>query len=283
MAMRISIASFSFHGAVDEGTLDVFGYLEACRYRYHLDTADIWNGLLGKEVETQLDPGRLRKVRKAMDERDLVCVNYHADGCHPWEDDAETRTRHRELAERHLKAAEILGAQTVRIDTGGRDREWSAEQFDFIAQSFREFAAIGTSAGFKVGPETHWGSTNYPDNMLRLHAAVASPDYGILLHLGKDTWTSPSDYDRALAPIAIHTHVDQRTCYERIDEALGILFDAGYTGALGVEHHSGKSELAEVEAQIALVRRALAHHRSGRGDHYGGNPLLNPADERAHN
>jgi sugar phosphate isomerase/epimerase len=281
--VEISVASFSFHGAFAEGTLDVFGYLEACRYRYHLGTADIWNGLLGSDVETQLDPERLRKVRRAMDERNLVCVNYHADGCHPWEDDPDTRARHRELADRHLKAAEILGAQTVRIDTGGRDRHWTDEQFDFIAQAFRDFAAQAGNSGFKVGPETHWGTTNYPDNMLRLHAAIASPHYGILLHMGKDSWTSPSDYDRALAPIAIHTHIDQRTCYERIDEALAILMEAGYQGALGVEHHTGKSEFAEVEAQIALVRRALAHIRSGRPEGYKGNPLLNPTSERAHN
>ena len=281
--MKISIASFSFHGAVAAGTLDIFGYLEACRYRYHLDSADIWNGLLGSDVEVQLDLDRLRKVRRAMDERDLVCVNYHADGCHPWEEDADARARHRALADRHLHAAEILGAKTVRIDTGGRERHWTTEQFDFIAQSFREFSAYAGNAGFKIGPETHWGATNYPDNMLQLHAAVASPNYGILLHLGKDTWTSPNDYDRALAPIAIHTHVDQNTCYHRIDDALAILLESGYRGALGVEHHTGKNELAEVEAQIGLVRRAISHVRTGRGDGYHGNPLLNPDDERSHN
>src|SRR5476649_2672301 len=121
--MNISIASFSFHGAVADGTMDVFGYLEACRYRYHLNTADIWNGLLSSDVEIQLDPVRLMKVRKAMDERDLSCANYHADGCHPWEADADVRAKHKELAYRHLKAAEVLGAKTVRIDTGGRERE----------------------------------------------------------------------------------------------------------------------------------------------------------------
>jgi len=281
--MNISIASFSFHGAVADGTLDVFGYLEACRYRYHLNTADIWNGLLGSDVEVQLNEDRLRKVRRAMDERDLVCVNYHADGCHPWEPDPEVRARHRELAYRHLKAAEILGAKTVRIDTGGSEREWSSEEFAFITNAFKEFATYAGNAGFKIGPETHWGSTNFPDNMLKLHAAVDSPNYGILLHLGKDTWTSPADYDRALAPIAIHTHIDQKTCYARLDEALRILIEAGYAGALGVEHHTGKNELAEVEAQIGLLRRSISHARLGAGDGYRGNPLLDPRHERAFN
>jgi len=263
--------------------MDVFGYLEACRYRYHLDTADIWNGLLGSDVEVQLDPDRLKKVRHAMDERSLVCVNYHADGCHPWEADPEVRAKHLALAHRHLKAAEILGAKTVRIDTGGRDREWSTEQFDTIAQAFRDLSEVAGCGGFKVGPETHWGSTNYPDNMLKLCEAVCSPHYGILLHMGKDTWTSPDDYDRALAPIAIHTHIDQKTCYERLDSALAILAECRYHGCLGVEHHTGKNELSEVEVQIGLVRRALSHVASGRPEGYGGNPLLDPGNEKSHN
>ncbi|MDX2066692.1 MAG: TIM barrel protein [Fimbriimonadaceae bacterium] len=277
----ISIASFSFHGALGEGTFDVFTYLEACRYRYHLDTADIWNGLLGPDVEVQLDHARLRKVRAAMDERGLTCVNYHADGCHPYEPDADVRARHRDLAFRHLEAAEILGAQTVRIDPGGRDRHWSEAEMEILVPAYREFADFAARAGFRVGPETHWGAGNYPDNMLALHAAVDRPEYGILLHLGKDTWTSPDDYDRALAPIAIHTHIDQRTCETRLGAALAILAEAGYSGALGVEHHTGKNEFMEVAAQIGAVRRELGRMRLEAPAVYGGNPLLNPADERS--
>jgi sugar phosphate isomerase/epimerase len=281
--MNISIAAFSFHGALGEGTMDVFHYLEACRHRYHLNTADIWNGLLGPDPEVQLDEARLKKVRRAMDERDLVCVNYHADGCHPWDPDPEARTRHMALAERHLHAAEILGATTVRIDTGGHDRSWTDEEFDVIVKAFKGFAARAHNEGYTIGPETHWGATNYPDNMLRLHAAVDSPAYGILLHMGKDTWTSPDDYDRALAPIAIHTHIDQRTCYGRLDSALEILIQSGYKGVLGVEHHSGKNEISEVEAQVALVRRSLSLAMTGMKGGYAGNPLLDPKLERAHN
>jgi hypothetical protein len=44
--MNISVAGFSVHGLLAEGKIDIFGYLESCRYRYDLHTADIWNGLL---------------------------------------------------------------------------------------------------------------------------------------------------------------------------------------------------------------------------------------------
>ena len=40
--MQISVASYAFHGLLKRGQMDLFGYLESCRYRYHLASADIW-------------------------------------------------------------------------------------------------------------------------------------------------------------------------------------------------------------------------------------------------
>src|SRR5436309_558372 len=62
--MQVSIASFSFHRSRAAGTVDVFGYLESCRYRYHLDTADIWNVLLGSDPNQYLDESFLAKVKR---------------------------------------------------------------------------------------------------------------------------------------------------------------------------------------------------------------------------
>ena len=114
--MNISIASYSFHGLADSGMMDVFGYLEACKYRYHLNTADIWNGLMGRDPGVYLKEDFLQKVKDALEERGLTLVNYHADGCHFWEPDGATREKHYQLALAHVKAAEFLGAKTVRIE-----------------------------------------------------------------------------------------------------------------------------------------------------------------------
>ena len=146
-----------------------------CRLEFHAHAAitpELLTALAALGVLALVPVVVKRLRRRAMDDRELVCVNYHADGCHPWEGDPDQRARHRELAFRHIRAAEILGAKTVRIDTGGREREWSDEQFDTIAQAFRDFAKEGENRGFRIGPETHWGATNYPDNMLKLAAAV---------------------------------------------------------------------------------------------------------------
>ncbi len=278
----ISIAGYSFHGALADGTLNVFSYLEACRYRYQLDTADLWCGVLGPDPDQYLQPAFLAKVRDALRERGLRLVNYHADGCHVWENDPAARARNAALAERHLVAAEFLGAETVRIDTGGLDRQWTPEQFALIVKTFKAWSKRAHDKGYAIGPETHWGAENYPDNMLLLARAVDSPAYGILLHMGKEVAGTADDYDRQLAPLAIHTHIDARTTFGRVDSALRILREAGYRGALGVEHHSAKNEFAEVAAQLAFVRRAAAALTLETAAAPGGNPLLDPKNERAH-
>ena len=282
--MNISIAGYSFHGALADRVIDVFGYLESCRYRYHLDTADLWCGVLGPEPDVYLQPEFLAKVKQAMVERGLTLVNYHADGCHVWEDDADRRAEHRRLAERHIAAAEYLGAKTVRIDSGGRERHWSTQQMDVLSETYREWARRAADGGYRIGPETHWGTSNFTDDMLALHEAVDHPGYGILLHVGKTDFdvADPDAYDRRLAPIACHTHVDARNTMTRAESVMRILHDAGYQGALGVEHHSAVNEHREVEVQLAVIRRALARVTQELPEAGPScNPLLSPRDNTA--
>jgi len=65
-----------------------------------------------------------------------------------------------------------------------------------------------------------------------------------------------------------------KTTRTRIDAAVGMLRDSGYKGYLGVEHHTGRNEYAEVAAQVAEVCRAVAllRHAPFQGGPH--NPLL---------
>jgi sugar phosphate isomerase/epimerase len=280
--MKISIASFSFHGLKAAGIMNVFGYLETCRFRYHLDSADIWNGLMGDDLSVYLQPEFLRKVKDALAERELTLVNYHADGCHFWENDPATRDQHYQRALAHVKAAEFLGAKTVRIDTGGREPTWSNEQFDVIVKRSREFAKRAGDSGYRFGPEVHWGAETDPNNLEKLAKAVDQPGFGILMHLGRYTNATPDDGDRRLVKWAMHTHVDTATIKNRLDSALSILHDAGYTGNLSVEDGSGVNEQASVGVMIAQVRAGLArlHHKIAEGQPKGENPLLPPGTQK---
>lgn len=254
--MKISIASFSFNGLRGAGMMDAFGYLETCKYRYGLDVADFWNGILGPD-DLVFDEVFQEKLVEALREREMTVVNYHVDGCHVWEDDPALQEKNHQSALKHLKVARIIGAKTVRIDAGGKGHEWTAEQFDLIVKRFREYAAIGADFGCRVGPESHWGPELVPDNMERLAKAVGNSGFGILLHIGHWEEAPEEEGDKRLAKYAMHTHLDARVSQSRLEDAVRLLLGAGYQGYWGVEHHSGKNEYAEVEYQLAELRRTL--------------------------
>lgn len=263
--MRISIASFSFHGLRERNMMDVFGYLESCKYRYGLDSADIWNGIFGLERAGYAAPDFLAKVAEALAERGLILANYHADGCHIWEDDEGAREANYRGAMMEIEVARRLGAKTLRIDAGGKGALWTAAQFDMIVKRFKEYADLAWNSGFRVGPESHWGPELVPDNMEKLARAVDHPGFGILMHIGHWEGAPEEEGDRRLAPWAVHTHVDARITKTRLESAMRLLIAAGYSGYWGVEHHSAVNEYAEVACQLAEVRRVLSKIRLERG------------------
>jgi len=248
--MNVSIASYSFHGLLAEGKMDLFGYLESCKYRYGLQSADIWNGML---LSTEED--YLRKVKDALDERELVLANLCVDEAHIWEDDADARERNYQNALAHLRAAEILGALTIRIDAGVTADAFTNEQFDWIVKRYREYAQRARDEGYKVGPENHWGAEAVPANMKCLCEAVDHPAFGVLLHF------RGNEGDQVMAPWAMHTHLAWKITEDCLTESMTMLRVAGYTGYWGVEHHSGQDEYTEVAVQVARARDVLNRWR----------------------
>jgi len=254
--MRISIASYAFHGLLNEGAMDVFGYLESCKYRYHLGSADIWNGML-----PSTDEDDLHKVKEALDERELVLANLCVDKAHIWEDDPDAREANYRNALAHLRAAETLRAKTIRIDAGGRGEEFSAEQFDWIIRRYREYARRAADHGYKVGPENHWGPEKVPANMIKIIEAVDSPAFGLLLHVGGWLGADAGRGDALVAKWAMHTHISWDIVEECLEEKMRLLQDAGYQGYWGVEYHAGQNEYSQVAIQVAKVRDVLERWR----------------------
>lgn len=249
--MTISIASYTFHGLLREGKMDLFGYLESVKYRYRLDAADIWNGFL-----PSTDAAYLKKVKEALDEHGLVLVNIAVDGAHIWDEDESVRQKNYENALAHLRAAETLGAQSVRIDIGGEGAELSEAQFDLVVERYREYAQIANQAGFKVGPENHFGPSMSIQNMKRVYEAVDHPNYGILLHMGR--WFEDADEgDRVCAPWAMHTHFDTRVLEGMFKDKIRMLIDADYQGWWGVEGYQGVSEHLNAAWMVSTLRKAL--------------------------
>lgn len=243
--MKISIASYAFHGLLASGMMDIFGYLETCKYRFHLSSADIWNGFL-----PNLTGDSLEKVKTALRDRDLELANLCVDGAHIWDEDEAVREQNYKNALANLHAGEVLGARTIRIDAGGHAETWTNQQFDLIVRRYREFAKRAYDNGYKVGPENHWGTEVDPHNMISLCEAVDHPAFGVLLHF------RGNEGDALMAPFAMHTHISWDIA-EGSPESLAMLASTGYQGYWGVEHHSGENEYSKVAIQLARVQDAV--------------------------
>jgi len=244
--LNIAIASYAFHGLLRAGKIDLFGYLESCRYRYDLRTADIWNGML-----TSTEDAYLANVKQELDERELTLVNLCVDGPHIWEDDPDVREQHYQGALNYLHAAETLGAQTIRIDAGVHADHFTSEQFDWIVKRYRQYAQRAYDNGYRVGPENHWGAELVPENMRRLCEAVDHPGFGVLLHFRGD------EGDAVMAPWAMHTHISWELTEQGLAEQMELLRAAGYQGCWSIEHHSGQDEHVEVAVQLAKMQAIL--------------------------
>ena len=252
--MKISTLSYSFRGLLAEGKMDVFGYLETCKYRYHLAGADIWNGFL-----PTTDEDFINKVREGLAERELELADLCVDRAHIWEEDPAERERNYQNALAHLRAAASLRARFVRIDAGGREEVWSDEAFDHIVARYREYAQWAYDHGFKVGIENHWGPERHWANLKKVYEAVNHPGFGVSCHIGgwAGTPAEVAEADRLVAPWVSHTHIAWNICEGPLLEKLQNLWEVGYAGYYSVEHHSGVDEYSEVAIQLAKVRAGL--------------------------
>jgi sugar phosphate isomerase/epimerase len=268
---RISILSYSFLGLFRSGQMDIFGYLESCRHRYGLDAANIWNGML-----TSTDEAYLKKVREALDERDLKLCVLTTDSTHVWDPDPALRAKNKANTLAHLNAARILGAEFMRVDAGGSaandrtspaSKAWSNEAFDGIVAGYKEYAKYAADHGFKVGPENHWGAEGIWPNMQKLYKAIAPhPGFGLSVHMSQwqGTPAEKAQADAESAPWVVAVHMDNDTCNGPLAEKMGLLRNAGYKGWYVVENHSNqRNEYAMTAIQVAQVRSVLQGWRTG--------------------
>ena len=235
--------------------------METIRYRYACDKADIWNGML-----VSYDEEYLKLIRQQMDERGITLMNLCCDGCHIWGDTQEARDRQEKLALDCIRAGEILGARTVRIDAGVVEKEMNDEQLAFVTAGYNRYCALAAKYGARLGPENHWGATTNVNEMRRLFASVRAENFAMLLHVGN--WTNTPDvkgsvtdesrlrYNVEFAPMAMHMHAMFEVC-EQAESQLLPLVKAGYKGAWSIESHRGTNEYNNVAYQLANVRRVL--------------------------
>jgi len=267
--MKLSIGAYSFYNTFVDGMMDVFGYLESAKYRYQLGAVDMYNRFISdnsKPIVKLADESYLQKVRKAIDERELNIVNYSVDAAFIWDPDADKREALYQNALENIRAAKIMGAKTIRIDTGGafsRDPngvfdQLDEEQFELIVKRYKEYAELAADFGAIIGPENHMGPSLNPHFMKQIAEAVDHPGYGVLLHV--DRWkVDPEIGDALVAPYACHIHFGGNTLADEEHSAAiaKTIIDSGYERYWAIEQNAAGNQYIDVEWQLAVMKKVL--------------------------
>src|SRR5690348_13911732 len=199
-----------------------------------------------------------------------ISNNAPRDICEP---DAEKRKAGIEVAKKWLDGAKIIGAKSMRVNSGGpRIAPSSVATADYpkadelarylsnCIESFKEMADYGGKVGVKVTLENHWGLTANPINIriivdeVRNPFCEASPDFcnwehEYLMYNGL----------KALAPYAhtnVHAKYWNRWKDNDVRRSVKIMQDAGFQGTYALEYEDGPWD--GVEGAKYLYKEVLA-------------------------
>lgn len=275
--MELSICSYSFHRALEAGDQDVFLYISDC-HALGCTQLDLWNGhlpsLLDDKERTpssftpeyaQLSADELdylAQIKAAADRAGLPFGCLAVDGAHIYEPSPEARRAQQIKAYRWLNIAEQLGAQQIRIDSGGPS-EMPEDVLEVIVAGYNDLIPRAGEKGMEVVIENHWGASRLPENVVRILEAV--PGLGLLFDTGnwpegmRETgWTQCARYARSthLKTYAFDAEGNETTV--DIPRAMRILQESGYQGSWGIESVPRQGDEYEAaQKSVALVRRVL--------------------------
>lgn len=186
-----------------------------------------------------------------------------------------------DVAKKWLDGAAIIGAKSMRVNSGGpriapspMPNETSypknpelEKYMDQCIVSFKEMAEHGAKVGVKVTLENHWGLTANPINIRTIIEEVnsrwceASPDFGnwehkyLVYHALNDlapyahTTCHAKFWDRWTDAFGPGTHID-------VQRNVRIMLNNGYTGVFALEYEEGPWD--GVEGAQYLFKEVMA-------------------------
>jgi sugar phosphate isomerase/epimerase len=171
--------------------------------------------------------------------------------------DAEKRKQGVEVAIKWLNGAAMLGAKSMRVNSGGpriapapiadpssypKNSEL-AQYLTNCIESFKEMADYGGKVGVKVTLENHWGLTANPINIRTVIEEVnhpfceASPDFC--------NWEHEYLLFHGLQDLAPYAHTNVHAKYWNrwkdpdVQRNVRIMLNSGYTGLFALEYEDG--------------------------------------------
>ncbi len=178
-----------------------------------------------------------------------------------------------EVAKKWLDGAAVLGAKTMRVNSGGPrispdavvttdypKNDELAQHLSWCIESFKEMAEHGAKVGVKVTLENHWGLTANPMNIRIVVDEVnspfceASPDFC--------NWENEYMMYHGLAALAPYAHTTVHAKYWNrwknpdVQRCVKIMTNAKFMGVFALEYEDGPWD--GVEGAKYLYREVLA-------------------------
>jgi len=188
--------------------------------------------------------------------------------------DAEKRKAGVDVAKKWLDGAAILGAKSMRVNSGGpriapaavatSDYPKNDQLAVYLAnciESFKQMADYGSKVGVKVTLENHWGLTANPINIRIIVDEVGSP----FCEASPDfcNWEHEYLLYNGLKDLAPYAHTNVHAKYwnrwkpdQSVRRSVKIMMDAGFTGTFALEYEEGPWD--GVEGSKYLYKEVLA-------------------------
>lgn len=183
--MKLGISSYSLHGLIESGELDVFG---AIRWIAGQGAAHVEIVPLAGMREHMKEERFVERIRQTAADSGLAISNYAVGGNFAGKDDAALDA---EIArvKAQVDIAHALGAKLMRHDVAKRPAgECSIDRFEAdlpaIVQASRDIADYAAGFGITTSLENHGNFVQSSDRVLRVLQSVGRPNFKTTVDVG---------------------------------------------------------------------------------------------------
>jgi sugar phosphate isomerase/epimerase len=274
-AFKISLAEWSFHRALQGGSMTNLDFPLIARRDYGIDTVEYVNSFFKDKArdEAYLKELKQRCADNGVTSR-LIMIDGEGELAHA---DADARKRAVENHHKWIDAAAALGCMCIRVNAAGsgshaEQKSRASEQQRWAADSLVQLASYGNAQRIAVIVENHGGLSSNGAWLAGVMKLARDPRVGTLPDFGNFDLGDGTQYNRyqgveELMPFAKAVSAKSHEFDVRGDEVHTdyrkmlriVVVDAGYHEHLGIEYEGDKhSEPDGVRLTKALLERVRA-------------------------
>ncbi|MHC5025568.1 MAG: sugar phosphate isomerase/epimerase family protein [Planctomycetota bacterium] len=261
---EISLAQWSLHRALRDGSLDALDFAKYTRETFDVDAIEYVNSFFKDRAR---DEDYLAQLERRANDHGVKSLLIMVDGEGALGDpDAKQRTEAIENHHRWVEAAKRLGCHSIRVNA--RSDGTPDEQERLAAEGLRRLCEFADPYGIDVIVENHGGISSNGAWLAAVMRRVDHERCGTLPDFGNFRIDDDTVYDRykgvrelmpyAKAVSAKSNDFDEsgNEIHTDFEKMMRIVLDAGYRGWVGIEYEGDKaSEDAGIIATRDLLKR----------------------------